>query len=33
MSLIWPTFQTFPAECQCSAAPCVTTYFWRCCDV
>ena len=27
----WPTFHTFPAECQCSAARCITAYLWCCC--
>ena len=33
LPLFWPTFQTFPAECQCNAARCVTAYLWCCCDV
>jgi hypothetical protein len=30
--LFWPTFQIFPAECQCSAARCVIVYLCCSCD-
>jgi len=32
VSLFWPTFQTFPAECQCSACRCITAYLLCRCE-